>query len=77
MPMRIVALRENLCIKEAADYLGVSYWWMRRRIADPDGPPSFRNGKLIRIPRDEFVDWANQTGFRIQTINNEDAKCST
>lgn len=44
-------------VKEAADYYRVSINWLYHQARKPNGPPVVRIGRLMRIPRDEFMEW--------------------
>jgi hypothetical protein len=50
--------RRDLTIKEGAYYLSVSYYWLWRRVGTKDGPPFKKRGRLVILPRDEFIAWA-------------------
>lgn len=45
--------------KEAAAYIGINprtfYPWLRKK----GGPPVRRFGRIIRIPKEKFIKWAN------------------
>ena len=52
--------RADLTIKEAAYLASVSYWWLWERVGKKDGPPFKRRGRLIILPRAEFLAWISQ-----------------
>ena len=53
-------------IKDAANYLGVSIWFIHRALKSKSGLPFVRmvtgdgTKPLIRIPKREFLDWIKQ-----------------
>ncbi len=51
-----------LSVKEAAAYVGVSlntfYLWTKKS-PKKGGPPVRRFGTILRLPRDQFIKWAN------------------
>lgn len=55
------SLPETLCVKEVAAHLGISSTSAYKLLLDPSFP-SFRIGKVYRIPRKQFLQWiAEQT----------------
>lgn len=52
--------RRFFTLKEGAAYMEVDYYWLIRRIGKPGGPPHQRRGAQWRLPREEFIKWAEQ-----------------
>lgn len=59
-----LAGRRFISIKEASRYLGVSYYFIWKRLGTERGPPSQRMGSYWKIPKDEFIEWAKQPVIR-------------
>jgi excisionase family DNA binding protein len=59
-----LAGRRFVTVKEAARYLGVSYYFVWKRLGTDGGPPSQKMGTYWKIPKDEFIEWAKQPVIR-------------
>lgn len=56
--------RPFLTVKEGANLVPCSARFLYERIGTAEGPPFFRRGKKIMLPREPFLEWASQQIIR-------------
>ena len=54
---QLMRRKRPLTVKEAADLLGMSIYYVYSRIGKPGGPPYNKRGRAYRFPCYEFAEW--------------------